>query len=248
MDNVKGEKRVAVSFLDKMTALHDDFLALAEFNESAGHKDRTAQLKARRCKDFSMSSGQMMQLWSLAARPAPVWQLLLTIIKGNITPPVQLKSSSSRRTAQRKGAVKAVKSAAPFTNIGGVDDEVLCTLLNQVIAGQVTLQKLNDLCALVKARMRVQTAVLTDGKVQLDSWEQAQRLFPQASNDEFVERWAVCVQREGIKQKDTLPELFFSDLARRVDADLSKARPAREVQLNVININALRLSIVHLAA
>ena len=96
--------------------------------------------------------------------------------------------------------------------------------------------------------MRVQTAVLTDAKVQLDAWEEAQRLFPQASNDEFVERWAVCVQREGIKQKDTLPELFFSDLARRVDADLSKARPVREVQLNVININALRLSIVHLAA
>ena len=42
LDNVKGEKRVAVSFLDKMTALHDDFLALAEFNESAGHKERTA--------------------------------------------------------------------------------------------------------------------------------------------------------------------------------------------------------------
>lgn len=231
LDNVKGEKRVSVSFLDKITALHDDYMSLAEFTESAGHKERTAQLKARRCKDFNMSPGQMMQLWSLAARANPVWELLLKIIKGDITPPAQLKSNSSRRTAQRKGAVKDVKSAAPFTNIGGVEDDVLVSLLNQVIAGQVTLQRLNDLCALVKARMRVQTAVLMDSKVQEESWVEAQKKFPQACNDEFVERWAVCVQREGIKQKDSLPELFFTDLARRIDTDLSKSRAAREVQL-----------------
>ena len=232
LDNVKGEKRVSVSFLDKIMALHDDYLSLAEFNDSVGHKERTAQLKARRCKDFNMSPGQMMQLWSLAARPDPVWEPLLKIIKGDITPPVQLKSTSSRRAALRKGAVKHVKSASSFTNIGGVDDDVLIALLNQVIAGEVTLQKLNDMCALVKARMRVQTAVLTDVKVQQDSWAEAREKFPLACNDEFVERWAVCIQRAGLKQKDSLPEAFFADLTRRVDSDVAKPRQAREVQLN----------------
>ena len=61
LDNVKGEKRVAVSFLDKITSLHEDFLSLAEFNDTAGHKERTAQLKAQRCEDFGLiSSGQMI--------------------------------------------------------------------------------------------------------------------------------------------------------------------------------------------
>jgi hypothetical protein len=48
-------------------------LTLAEFNDMSGHEERTAKLNALRCKDFGLnSSGQMMQLWSLASvGPAP---------------------------------------------------------------------------------------------------------------------------------------------------------------------------------
>ena len=220
-----------MSFLDKITSLHEDFLSLAEFNDTAGHKERTAQLKAQRCKDFGLiSSGQMMQLWSLAARRAIVWDPLLKIIKGEVTDPAVLKSISTRRGGQqRRGAVKPVKSASPFTNIGGIEDEVLVVLLNQVISGQVTLQKLNDQCGLVKARMRVQTAILTDSRIQQESWTEAQLAFPQACNDEFVERWAVCITRENIKQKETLPEVFFAELERRVESDLSKPQARNQV-------------------
>ena len=159
-----------------------------------------------------------------------MWDPLLKIIKGEVTAPAVLKSNSTRRGGQqRKGAVKPVKSASPFTNIGGIEDEVLVVLLNQVISGQVTLQKLNDQCGLVKARMRVQTAVLTDSRIQQDSWTEAQLAFPQACNDEFVERWAVCITRENIKQKETLPEVFFAELERRVESDVSKPQARNQV-------------------
>ena len=75
----------------------------------------------------------------------------------------------------------------------------------------MTLQKLNDQCGLVKARMRVQTAVLTDSRIQQDSWTEAQLAFPQACNDEFVERWAVCITSENIKSHTCVTGYFLRD-------------------------------------
>ena len=51
LDNITGEKRVTVS-LDKATALHEDYLSLAEHEHSVGDKDRTAAIKEQRQKDF----------------------------------------------------------------------------------------------------------------------------------------------------------------------------------------------------
>ena len=77
--------------------------------------------------------------------------LLLKIIMGEVTAPAVLKSNSTRRSGhQRKDAVKPVKSASPFTNIGSIEDDVQVVPLNQVISGQVTMQKLNDQCGVVK--------------------------------------------------------------------------------------------------
>ena len=45
LDYIKGEKRVGESFHDKVTALHEDYVSLAEFERQAGHKERTSQLK-----------------------------------------------------------------------------------------------------------------------------------------------------------------------------------------------------------
>ena len=94
LDNIKGEKRVAVSFHDKVTALHEDFVSLAEFEGLPGHKERTTQLKQQRCKDFGdVSPGQLGQLWSLAARTGPVWELILRIIMGDVVPPALITPS-----------------------------------------------------------------------------------------------------------------------------------------------------------
>ena len=222
LDNIKGETRVTVSFLDKMSCLREDFLALQEHANEAGHKERTAQLKVQRAKDFGgASSGQIMQLWSLVSRSLPVWSLLHQIMSGDIVPSARPKNSNRR--AGQKSAVKEVKSASAFTNIGGVEDSALIPLLEDIVNGRATLTKLNDQCGLTKARGRVQTAVLTDDKVSLTSWEDAARSFPRACDAAFVERWAISINRHKIKQKESLPEAFFDELERRVTAD--RAQP-----------------------
>ncbi|MBZ5782148.1 hypothetical protein, partial [Klebsiella aerogenes] len=83
LDSIKGERRVTVSFQDKVFALHEDYLSLAKHANSPGHKERVAALKEQRRQDFGgVSSGQMMQLWSIAAREGKVWELLQKIISG----------------------------------------------------------------------------------------------------------------------------------------------------------------------
>ena len=136
LDNIKGEKRVTVSFYDKISALHQDFLSLEEHSSAPGHKERTAAMKEQRRHDFGgISAGQMMQLWSLAGRSGVVWELLIRIITGDVTPPPQLRAGKSRGGKARKAVLKVVNSAANFTNIGGIDDAALIPMLTDVING-----------------------------------------------------------------------------------------------------------------
>ena len=173
--------------------------------------------------DFgAISTGQMMQLWSIAAREGPVWNLLLKIIVGDVVAPQALKANTSRKTAKR-GVVKAVNSAANFVNIGGIDDDILVSLLNEVVVGHASLQRLNEKCALVKARMKVQTAILQDRAIDADDWAVAKASFPVACDEHFVERWACSLAREGVKARAALPDLFFVEVDRRISADKSSA-------------------------
>lgn len=250
LDNIKGEKRVAVSFQDKVQALHADFLALAEAEGQAGHKERTAQLKQQRCKDFGgISAGQLGQLWVIAARVGTVWDLLARIISGDVTPPPRLHSSNRRARGPRI-RVKEVKSAANFTGIGGLEDAVLVPLLQAIVNGHSTLQKLGEKCALIKARMRVQSVILEDVKIAQDSWSDAQEKFPLACNDAFVERWVESVVRQRILQRASLPENFYSELERRITQDLANAallpRSSQQVQSQIININGRLCHLVSL--
>lgn len=234
LDNIKGEKRVTVSFLDKISALHEDFLALAEHEGEAGHKERTAAMKEQRRQDFGgISVGQMLQLWSLAARRGRVWELLHKIVSGDMVHS-QERSGSKGRKSKRKGA-KEVKSAANFVNIGGIDDTILEGLLQAIVVGHASLQRLNEQCALVKARMRLQTTVLQDSNVAEEDWDVAKTKFPLATHEDFVERWACCLVRQGLKARESLPEQFFDELDRRIQSDLSSVaarRQAAEAQVH----------------
>ena len=247
LDNIKGEARVAVSFADKISSLHDDYLALADNEAQPGHKERTAALKTRRAKDFGdISSGQMMQLWSIAARSGPVWDNLWLIITGQVSPPPTAMTQSSRRHGkQRPARVKTVKSAANFTNIGGVDDETLNDLLHEIVVGHSSLQKLNEQCGLIKARVRVQTVVMSDAQLaQFDDWAEECVKFPMACDEEFVSRWTVALVREGVGARQDLPALFYEELDRRVTIDVKAVdatRAALAVGHALININGSRL-------
>ena len=59
--------------------------------------------------------------------------------------------TASPITGKRKTAVKTVICAGNFTNIGGIDNDVLIPLLTDVVNGHSSLMRLNDNCALVKA-------------------------------------------------------------------------------------------------
>jgi len=165
----------------------------------------------------------MMQLWSLAGRSGEVWELLLRIVTGDVTPPPQLKAGKSRGGKARKAGLKVVNSAANFTNIGGIEDASLIPMLNDIINGHSSLQRLNESCALVKARTKVQTVVLQDANIDIDDWDSAMLRFPLACHDQFIERWAVTLVREGVRARDSLPDTFFAELERRIASDVSSA-------------------------
>ena len=244
LDNIKGEARVAVSFADKISSLHDDYVMLSLHEATPGHKERTASLKLRRAKDFGdVSTGQIGQLWSLAARTGKVWDHLWAIISGRVTPPAQSKlKPTSKGHKQRAPRLKVVKSAAMFTNIGGVDDQTLEELLHEVVVGHSSAQKLNEKCALFKARVRVQTAVMSDPNIsKFDDWNEASKKFPLCCGDLFVSGWTQALVREQVGARQDLPQLFFEELERLVKMDLAGAagkRPESAVLPAFININA----------
>ena len=134
-----------------------------------------------------------------------------------------------------------MKSAANFTNIGGVDDETLNELLHEIVVGHSSLQKLNEQCGLIKARVRVQTVVMSDAQlVEFDDWADACVKFPMACDDELVSRWTVALVREGVGARQDLPALFYEELDRRVTVDVKAvdaSRAAQAVGHALININ-----------
>ena len=92
--------------------------------------------------------------------------------------------------------------------------------------------------------MKLQTAILSDVNVKQFDWEAAQKKFPLACHDDFVERWAQAVVRESIKARAALPGLFFQELDRRVKSDQQtegRAGAAAAAIQVCININAGRV-------
>ena len=238
--NIRRGKRVTLSFQDKISALREDYLGLAEHASVPGHKKRALALKKQRQQDFGgISAEQMKHLWHLATRKGEVWELLWKIIVGDVVLPDQ--RSRWGRCGFVSKAHGPVKSAANLTNTWEVDDSVLVLLLQDVVNGRSSLQGLNEQCALVKARKKVQTAILSDTTVDELDWDAAQKKFPSACQEDFVEQWVGVVSREGVKARPRtdMPELFLQELARRVESDAAVAAstPAQVC----ININAFRL-------
>ena len=143
--------------------------------------------------------------------------------------------------------MRATKSDHLFVNIGGIEDMVLEALLHDVVIGHGTLQRLNEQCAMVKARMKVQAAVLQHVDVNESDWDVRCGKFTLAFNDAFVERWASSLVREGVKARAALPPGFHEELDRRVALDVGSVgqRVGSGLIHLSININELVLSHVH---
>ena len=86
--------------------------------------------------------------------------------------------------------------------------------------------------------------MLSDVKVNEESWTEAQVKFPLACQDSFVERWAEAVVRQRLLARAPLPDTFYTELERRIasDSEAAEARPraSSQVHLLSVNINALR--------
>ena len=130
-------------FQDKISALHEDYLGLAEHASVHGHKARLAAMKEQRRQDFGgVSVGQMKQLWTIARRQGEVWDLLWKIIAGQVVLPDQRCRWSCCGFNRKTHGL--VKSAANLTNVGLMDDSVLVVLLHDVVSGRSSLQGLDE--------------------------------------------------------------------------------------------------------
>ena len=94
-----------VSFHDKIASLHEDYLHLKANAHVPGHKDRQIEVKDQRQCDFAVAKGSMMQLWSIASRDGPVYDLLIQIISGNIVGCGQQLAHRQEETRHQGGQV-----------------------------------------------------------------------------------------------------------------------------------------------
>ena len=182
----------------------------------------------------------MTQLWSIASRERKEWELVQKIISCDVVRPALLAPGRGCGRGGREAAT-AGESAANFTHIGGVPDAMFVPLLHGALSGHASLQRLD--AGLVLARMQVQVAILSDTNVDECEWDAAQKKLPLACQNDFVDGWthSVVLGHWGIQERGALPELFFQDLARRVESDRLAAwrlgGGAAAVQV-LININA----------
>ena len=227
LDNVKGQARTAISFASKILALHEDYDTVVR--EAGGINTKTCKaamvsIKASRCKDYNMTTNSFGQLWTLASRTGSIWKCLKKIIQGNV--------------ANAK-AFKKPKSAATFTNMGGIPDSDLRIMLEQVVCGAYTMTQFSTQCKIYKARARVQVAILSNDSINLDSWTVAQEKFPKTCAPGIVDLWAQYIMKNSLKQKQAMPPRFSQMIERLITMD--EALNRSQLQLASVKLISLIL-------
>ena len=236
LDNIKGQKRTAVSFANKISSIHEDY---QQIRDSLGpgqkpdktYKDLIAEVKKARMRDYDMSSNSFGQLWNLAARTGGVWGAIDKIMHGQVAKPKKFKLP---------------RSCSSFTGMGNIPSQDLEVMLNEVVKSHITLSQFSKNCKRYKATARVQTQILTflDEK----DWEDAQERYPNTCSAQLVDMWSKHVVDSGMKQKTEMPAQFFEMLDQRlaIDKELNKSKKDRSrVRFyffdipNSININEI---------
>jgi hypothetical protein len=133
------------TFIDDTQTLH--YHALADVNRFGLKKisDLTTENLDALKSTFIASghaSGTVGSMWQLAKREGDIWELLEMIFQGHIESPTQKRS------------VIPV-SGSKFCRIGGVNDETLKGLLEEIVAGQASLGMLNQNCIFYKMQFTV---------------------------------------------------------------------------------------------
>ena len=212
IDNIKGQRRTAVSFSAKIHSIHEDFEQLDGLvNSPADYKEALAEVKRQRCKDYQIPTGSFGQLWTLASRTGEIWDCISKMLKGDI----------------RHKKFKPPRSASNFTSMGNIPDDDLIVLLRDVTEGAGTMKTFAKACQVYKAKVRVQTEILNF--LQQEDWEAAQSVYPRACNVNTVDIWADFIVNNKWKLKNPMPSNFFKTIQSKSELD----RQVKEAQDNV---------------
>ena len=165
LDNVKGQKRVTVSFRDKVVSVHQDVLTLLRHAGERNYKDQERKLRTERAHDFDMPPNSFGSLWQIASKTGEVWDLLLKIIEGNITTlAVETKKGKKKQNSK-------LVSASLLNGLGGIPDEDLVQMLRPITLGHRSLKNFNSECRLYKAKQRVQREILVNPAIGGTVWK-----------------------------------------------------------------------------
>jgi hypothetical protein len=135
------------TFIDDTQTLH--YHALADVNRFGLKKisDLTTENLDALKSTFIASghaSGTVGSMWQLAKREGEIWELLEMIFQGHIESPNPKKRNIP-------------VSGSKFARIGGVNDDTLKGLLEDIISGQSSLGMLNQNCIFYKMQFTVTT-------------------------------------------------------------------------------------------
>ena len=220
VDNFKGEKRAYVTFTQKIMSLRDDWTNYLSDTQDMEPSDKSAVLlaiKSTRRLNYGMTVGSFGQWWGLASKSDKVWTLLEKIFTGRVATPGKKKAPIPR-------------SASNFTQMGGIPEEDLCVLLEQVVGG-LPLKQFTKACRFYKAKARVQTEILDHEEIHMDDWLQGQERFPHACSDALVEMWGHTIISSNIGARTPLPSGFFQMLQKAVNLDLQAQKTRRQIAM-----------------
>jgi hypothetical protein len=133
------------TFIDDTQTLH--YHALADVNRFGLKKISelsTENLEALKSTFIASghATGTVGSMWQLAKREGEIWELLEQIFQGRI------QSVDSKKS-------HIPVSGSKFARIGGVNDDTLKTLLEDIISGQASLGKINAECIFYKMQFTV---------------------------------------------------------------------------------------------
>ena len=196
IDNMKGAVRTKMSFQDMVLSLHVDYIGLQDQKELVDFPTILKSLKAARALDLAMPTNTFGQYWNLASRTGAVWDAIEKLLTGQV------------HVQQGKPKFKPLKSPAPLIFMGGIDDDVLTPMLNDVVDGVISLKQFTLDCKKVKARMRIQSEILRFEAIDMTDWDSAEKKYPTACSATFIERWAQVAVSKQMLRKDSLPVSF----------------------------------------
>ncbi len=168
------------------------------------------ELKGSFRNKYGCGEGQYSLMKQTASFTGDIWNCISAILNCDI----RTKGTPRSRS---KGKIKAPKSVAPFTKLGGLDDASVLDLVSRVRDGRLALKDLPNVCTIVKAKARLQEAVKSAARWTrpFDELIASPGAAQAGLTDEWLESWAQNINL--LKQSDKLPVEIVRQISTRVE-------------------------------